>query len=77
MNEGAIMNDENKTNEGQVNEQAIEQRNPVIGFFEDNKKWFIIGGCLLAGVLLGGAGTMMVNKAKSSGSENEEAPFEA
>ena len=70
------MNDEKKTNEGQVNEQAIEQRNPVIEFFEDNKKWFIIGACFLLGVATGGIGTMMVNKA-SSGIENEEAPFEA
>ena len=64
-------NNSEQLNNGQTQEIKVEERNPVIGFFEDNKKWFVIGGCFLAGVLLGGAGTMMINK-ESSESETDE-----
>ena len=53
-----------------VEETGIERKdeNPVAAFFEANKKWFIIGGCFLGGILLGGAGMMVMKKA---GEEND------
>ena len=54
-----------------------EVMNPVVGFFEANKKWFIIGGCILGGILLGGGGAMVLNEAKKREQrDNDEMPFD-
>ena len=73
-NENVKNNDEQMVKAKKGHKHRKPKFDPVGGFnkfVDDNKKWIIIGGCFLAGLALGGAGTMIANKGRSEREADE------